>query len=320
MSRRDGTPDTSGWSRLPQAGAQGHGAGTRAVRVMESRSPPEPGRAHGATVAVGGAPVFGAVARDALGRASGALEAACRAERRPGVFVFAVHDVLGLVGQLWLQATTAPRSGTLGRHARVDLALAREAVLSLRHLVVVVRLVEGRVRTTAVDLETLNGTHTRAGQRLSVTGEGCLHLRTGQVSLVCVPTGVAAAPPSASVDDGEDRARATPFVPSTRAPGRVGALVLHRRGAVSTSVVDEAALERGVLLGRSPRCHVVSSDPQVSRVHAVVLSIDGVACLVDAGSTNGLVHESGERARCRALVDGDRFSFGDAWLEWRELQ
>ncbi|MDX2009891.1 MAG: FHA domain-containing protein [Myxococcaceae bacterium] len=296
-------------------------AETRMVRLMESMSEPR----RGETVAVGREPVFGSGAFVAFERASRTLQAACREERRPGVFVFAVHDELGVVGQLWLQATQAPRAGTLGRHAHVDLSLSREGALSLRHLVVLVRLVGGRVRTTAVDLETLNGTHTWAGQQRVVTGDGCLHLRTGRVSLFCVPTGLESPLPGSArlgwtLFDESGPARATPFRRASGEAGRVGLLLLHRPGAVATRPVDEAVLERGVLVGRDPRCDLVVSDPQVSRIHGLVLAIEGAPHLVDTGSTNGLVHDSGERARCWRLEDGDRFSVGRARLEWRALQ
>jgi hypothetical protein len=299
-------------------------AETRVVRVMESMSQPDAPRHE--TVAVGAQPVFTSSAFGQFERAYRLLQSACREERRAGVFVFAVHDVLGMVGRLWLQASDAPRAGTLGRHQRVDLALAREDALSLRHLVFVVRLVEGRVRTTAIDLETLNGVHTWAGRQRVVTGDGCLHLRTAQVSLFCVPTGLETPLPGSAklawtlFDEAGGPSGATPFGLARRRSPQAGVLSLHLGAAVFTLPVDEAQLAHGVLVGRNDRCDVVVPDPFVSRVHGLVVAIDQAPFLIDTGSSNGLVHESGVSARCWRLSEGDRFQVGRAWLEWHAVQ
>ena len=62
---------------------------------------------------------------------------------------------------------------------------------------------------------------------------------------------------------------------------------------------------------------MIVPDAMVSRVHAVVLSIDGVPHLVDAGSSNGTWRHPGTRVKCTKLEDGDVFLFGHARVGWR---
>jgi hypothetical protein len=295
-------------------------AETRVVRVMESMSVPADRRSE--TAVFGGQVGFTSTAFTSFERTFRVMQSACREERRAGLFVFAVHDALGLVGRMWLSATDSPRAGTLGRHERVDLALSREEALSLRHLVFVVRQVRGRVRVTAVDLETLNGVHTCAGRQRVTTAEGCLHLRSAAVSFFCVPTGLESPLPGTArlawtlFDDSGPAGRFSPF----RFSRSVGVLRVELGAGVFTHPLDERTLERGVLIGRNDRCDVLVPDPFVSRVHGLIVSVDGAAHLVDTGSSNGVMHSSGVVARCWPLAEGDRFQLGNAWLEWHDVQ
>lgn len=68
-------------------------------------------------------------------------------------------------------------------------------------------------------------------------------------------------------------------------------LVRSDEGAMSLEM-GRAAVTRGVLLGRYPRCDgsrfPILSNIAISRVHALVIEIAGKLYAVDAGSTNGL--------------------------------
>ena len=81
--------------------------------------------------------------------------------------------------------------------------------------------------------------------------------------------------------------------------------------------VDPHLLRDGVLIGRADRCDLVLPDPYASRVHAVVVNLDGQPSLVDTGSGNGTRHVSGARVECWPLKDGDAFLLGNSIVEWR---
>lgn len=298
---------------------------TRIVRVMDSVAPQQ--HARHATFVFGGG-VSTTSPHLLYLQSHRLIRNACHEERRPGVFVFALHGEVGLVGRLWLSATEAPRAGTLGRHHLVDLPITRDGALSLRHVLFVVRTVEGRVRFSSLDLETPGGVHTVLGPQHATESERPLLLRTAHLSFFCVPTGPACALPAMA----DEAWRAFDEVPPAPEVGRwawlkkrpeppVGVLTLRLCAGVFATPVDHAMAKRGVLIGRDERCEVVIPDGFVSRVHAVALSIDGVAHLIDCGSSNGVWHRATkEQARCWRLLDGDVFQVGNATLDWHAVQ
>lgn len=276
-------------------------------------------QAHIGTMVFGAAPPSPAPT-DAYLRLHRVIRAACLEETRPGAFIFAAHRGVA-VGRLWLAATEAPRAGTLGRHESVDLPIASEAALSLRHVLFVVRLVSGRVRYSAIDLETPGGLHTRHGAQRLTESDRPATLRTAGLTFFCVPTG----PNSALPVDAFDARRLLEEAPRPRQPS-LAELFLRRPGGVLTMclgdqvlplTVDAAMLERGVLIGQQERCDVLIPDTYVSRVHAVAVNLEGVPYLVDTGSTNGTWHHSAAQVKCWKLEDGDRFAIGRATVEWR---
>lgn len=255
------------------------------------------------------------------------LVSACEEERRPGLFVFAVHATSGLTGRMWLSATDEVRAGTLGRHQFVDLSITRDQALSLRHVLFVVRLVEGRVRFSAIDLETPGGLHTALGPQQVTQSEQPVLLRTAQLSFFCVPTGVQVTLPE-QLDTAWRRFDEVPPTPQagrwswlkTASPA-VGVLTLRLSTGVFTTAIDEQLIRRGVLIGREERCDVLIPDSHVSRVHAALLSVDGVAHLIDCGSSNGLYDLRRLcDVRCHRLEDADRFQVGHATLDWHLVQ
>ncbi len=66
-----------------------------------------------------------------------------------------------------------------------------------------------------------------------------------------------------------------------------------------------------MVIGRSPECHITIEDPLVSRRHARIVLVEGVAPeIVDLGSRNG-VRVNGDRIDgTRALTHGDRVRLG----------
>jgi hypothetical protein len=254
------------------------------------------------------------------------IRSACIEEHRTGVFVFAARVGGGLIGRLWLASTAEPRAATLGRHEAVDLPLAPDAALSLRHLLFIVRTVKTRVRFTAIDLETPAGVHTRHGAEHLVESDRPCLLRTAGLLLFCVPTGPASSIPIDPLSAWEviEQPPTAPvpalFQELLKRPGAtVGQLtLLHQgQGRPLPLSIDQPMLQRGVLIGRMDRCDVIVPDKTASRVHAMVVSIDGVPHLVNAGSSNGTWHSSKVPVKCWKLVDGDTFWIGDSSVTWR---
>ena len=290
---------------------------TRIVRVPSA--PPAPPQSNTRTF------VFGAGAprpRETYLHLHRFIRSTCVEETRPGLFVFALHRE-AIVGRMWLAATEAPRVGTLGRHEATDLPLVPDAALSLRHVLFVVRLVDGQVRFSALDLETPGGLHTRLGAQHLTEAERPCELRTSALTFLCVPTGKTAALPMDADEarrqlDQPQPSRRPSFIDQFLRRGETeGLLTMHRGTALLSLKVDAGMLEQGVLIGRETRCDVIVPDAMVSRVHAVVLSIDGVPHLVDAGSSNGTWRHPGTRVKCTKLEDGDVFLFGHARVGWR---
>jgi hypothetical protein len=120
-----------------------------------------------------------------------------------------------------------------------------------------------------------------------------------------VTTSVGPVFPSLALDD-SDPPRGEILVSS--APGRVGV----RLGA--------RAARRGVLLGRYDRCDTtglpVLSDLALSRVHLLVLELDGALWGIDTASRNGCWC-GGRRVRAVRMEPGLRVSLaGKATVEW----
>ncbi|MGB9886249.1 MAG: FhaA domain-containing protein [Moorellales bacterium] len=72
--------------------------------------------------------------------------------------------------------------------------------------------------------------------------------------------------------------------------------------------------EEEILIGRRPGCHLVLSDPNVSRRHAAIERRQEVYWLIDLGSTNG-TRVNGQQIQRQALRPGDRIRVGDSELE-----
>jgi hypothetical protein len=278
------------------------------------------------------------------------LAQALEAQPKPGVMVF-VLGPSGVQGSLWLSATDALRSGTVGRHSRADLYLDGDGHLSLRHCLVLVRRLGDGVRIHVLDLSSTAGLRTEDGQRVrAVDADGHCFLQLPGCVLAFFPTGAAlpwdkrsatafatlaprvqstrSAPPPPRWDLASKAAQAlqTPTsLVSREGPigmsaglrhleeASVGSLVLRSDSGMQRVFVGPAPLDRGVVIGRDGRCegNEVLADGRTSRVHALLVRRDDRVYLVDAGSTNGVWHE-GKEVRCLRLDGKTEVALGSA--------
>lgn len=117
-----------------------------------------------------------------------------------------------------------------------------------------------------------------------------------------------------------------PVDTSTEAPvspgeHTAGHLVIDRDEGEVRIPVGPSALDRGVMLGRYSRCDdaKIFSDDRISRVHALVMRIEGGVWIFDLGSTNGTYGSANEEFRARQLHSGESFQLAVALtLRWEE--
>ncbi|MFO0598702.1 MAG: FHA domain-containing protein [Myxococcaceae bacterium] len=251
------------------------------------------------------------------------MAAAVREERRPGLFVFAIHPAHGRaeVGRCWFAATETPRSGVVGRHDFVDLPLPLDPALSLRHVLFVVRRHRERVRFAALDLGTPRGlfsahlvTVTGAPARLLEFDFAAL-IQASEFLFVCVPTGEGVPWDVRGTDPFRSLKLRPParVAEATSLADRSGDRChLELRSPLGHSELDltQGQLARGALIGRYERCELRLDDPSLSRVHAALLDLDGTPWIFDTGSTNGLAL-AGEPIRSAPLGLFQRLELSD---------
>ena len=104
----------------------------------------------------------------------------------------------------------------------------------------------------------------------------------------------------------------------------VGQLAVTSGGKSQKIAIGERAAESGILLGRYERCDThgatVVAHHGISRVHVLVLSIDGELYAIDTGSTNGTTRAGSDaEIRIVRLDDGLELVLGDdlATVKWR---
>lgn len=100
-----------------------------------------------------------------------------------------------------------------------------------------------------------------------------------------------------------------------------GALKLSSAGRTQTLSVGHGSARSGLLVGRYERCDTrgasVLAHHGISRVHALVIEIEGVMYAIDTGSTNGIF--AGEtNVRIAPMAQGASLVLGDALatMEW----
>ena len=243
-----------------------------------------------------------------------AMSRAVLREERRGLYIFAAHRRAGHVAGLWLECTEQPRAGMIGRHDLVDLPLPLDEALSLRHLMFIVRKVRDEVRTTVINLQTTGGLELESSQPVQlVDANGFLAVTASEFAFFCVPTGGGVPWKPDSLDPWGSRTQQEPLRVEGLARAARGATVvsvdLMDQGGPQRASFDEAALNRGILIGRDERCDLCSKQHTLSRVHAVLVNVDGRPFIVDSGSTNGIDRE-GTEVRIARLEGRQTFSLG----------
>lgn len=105
------------------------------------------------------------------------------------------------------------------------------------------------------------------------------------------------------------RQRATP--PTATAPPIYGWLQVHSPGI---PVYNTPITESNWLIGRAPFCQTVLADSKVSAQHAIVQHNNAGAILADAGSANGILHNTDRINGSVMLQHGDRIQLGSTVL------
>jgi hypothetical protein len=275
--------------------------------------------------------------------------------RRPGVVIVGASASGRLAGSVCISAkpdtiTTA----IIGRHAQADFFLPDDPEVSLRHLAVIVHPARAGLRYAVLDLRTGRGFRDeRDVRRDALVADGSVVFRCASATFFVLAGGRgerwpddaraawAALPPRQYLDE-PPRARLAvvedePSLPRiTRVTGVHGPAALQKRlvqegeiplgelqitcGAVAQAILlGRAAAREGVLVGRYERCDgaLQLDDDRVSRVHLLVIEIEGQLYAVDTASSNGVL--VGEEARREVRLDyGTRLSLGgETTVEWR---
>lgn len=277
----------------------------------------------------------------------------CSAITEPGLAIFAVDDQ-GLAAHAVVKPHAAAiQTAIIGRHTSADLFLADDQRLSLRHLALVMHPLRGPNLTYhLVDLRTPLGMADELGRPVEhVAAQGPLMLQVGSYAVIAIPVRAAAPWPEDPLEawqglpartyvEGE-RSIPRRAVQEADATGiqvirgarfaregmadtddvRIGQLLVRSQRGTSSFVLGDKALRGGVLLGRYDRCDnaglPVLSDHRISRVHTLLMLIDGAVHAIDTASTNGIWFRGAE-IRHHPLSYGDELEIGSrlAWIRW----
>ncbi len=137
---------------------------------------------------------------------------------------------------------------------------------------------------------------------------------------------------------GDDQVKRATKIQTMRGPARarqsllagderpLGTLELHTAAGEQALLLGARAAREGVLIGRYDRCDgdgaTVLQNERISRVHLLVVEIDGALYAVDTASTNGLYRGEGDErreVRIERLDTGTEVHLGEdlATLSWR---
>lgn len=155
-------------------------------------------------------------------------------------------------------------------------------------------------------------------------GEFGIATRTVSAPSDAAAGGVPAAVSGAAVEVGAPPVVAPAMPPAAAGPSPAQT-VLYERPAVATARyalrgqgVDVELTDAGVVIGRSRRCDIMLTDPNVSRQHAEVRLSGPQAVLRDLDSTNGT--RVNRRAVAQAVLQpGDRIEVGTTELRFERL-
>lgn len=334
----DGMSGSASWTRLAflAHGQNRAGADNRAT-VAGMRAP------------IGTFPQPKADVTGARARASAVMDKLCHEMTRPGVALVAIDKQGEVAGTLSLMGKPgAINAGVIGRHGRCDLYLAGDDALSLRHAVIVV---DDRGGFRLLDLRTGSGLRDAAGRRqdgVVSTDETVVaigdHIVVARARRGEDPDGPMRSPwmpPLAMGTNILDTSQPQPLrdAPNlaititagvTRTGGallggdesRQALLELADGGSREVWPVGDRALTNGVLLGRYERCDGhgsrILARRGISRVHALIVTVDSIPYVLDMGSTNGTWLD-GTEVRVARLSIGSCFRLGERGpsITWR---
>ncbi len=251
-------------------------------------------------------------ARAALREAIPVAEALARAlpVGQPGYRL--VWSSGALTGSLDVPATDGTYA-IVGRHSCCDVVLDRDPEIALRQLLVrAERDSEGAPMLRLLDLNTSLPVRLADGSAVSSALIcGPVAVRLGRYSLVALPNGTEA-PPDPMPEPIVEHCTGSPYrvaasrplgtshvsivprasmldevAPAARGVARI--TLVGSRSSASLDLSDEM-LDRGILVGRAPKCHVRLSpilDTSISRVHLLVLRERDRVFAFDLASMNG---------------------------------
>ena len=228
----------------------------------------------------------------------------CRAVDAPGLAVIAVDEHTGrYAGSKLVRAAIGRHVAlTVGRHDRCDLFLAGHPELALRELVLLLDPVRSFARDAStlryrvLDLRTQHGFTDEHGRRLrGLCAEGPAILRCAGYVLYVLPLGDPTDWPSDALDAWSilpERVYLREAGP--RDTGMMLALrdvagVIEMAGGVLA--VGSDTLRDGLLLGRYLRfdgTSYIDDDIQLSRVHLLLVEVDGTLLAIDTASIHGV--------------------------------
>ena len=194
------------------------------------------------------------------------------------------------------------------RHGQVDLPLAPDASLSLRHELFVVRLVRGRVRfwcSTSPARPAPRRSSARC--RWSTDRPCCCAPRAVMECSACRPVRRRRSRATRrSVATGSRRGRARRAFNWTFTPRARGAIERHLPQPLRLTL-DRGALDRGVLLGRDRRCDASSSTTRSPRA-CTRSSSTSTACRTSStrAAPTAWSTRAGGACGCQPLRDGQR--------------
>ena len=269
-----------------------------------------------------------------------ALRAAHAAQPHEGVLVAAIDSSGVFDAHAHLRL---PSSGiahlVLGRHERCDVVLPRDPDVSLRHLLVRATRSASGIRLRAIDLRSRVGLIAEDGKRCeAMAADGPLFMKIGSYTLFLLPTGPRLAAWSSDPDETWRLFSACPaeILPPAQplksraapAPGAVKLATITIQSSspqagdlTTTHAVWSDQLERGILVGRDDRCsHGGVDEGNLSRVHLVLLSVEGEVWGIDTASTNGTKVLHGQPFRQIRLSGEVHFLLADTLhLRWQPM-
>ena len=227
----------------------------------------------------------------------------CREVSEPGIALVAVDEVTGKsMGLVRLLARVQRHvAAIIGRHDECDLFLNAHGRLALRHLAVVLDPVSdwragANVRYRVLDLRTTHGFTDECDRALrGLSAEGPAIIRCAGYVLFVLPLG----DPTDWPADPHDAWSILPERVYLRESGpRDTGMMLALRdvaGVIELAggilAIGSDTLHDGLLLGRYLRCDgasYIDDDIQLSRVHLLLLEVDGTLLAVDTASIHGV--------------------------------